>query len=154
MVKKLSTNMNKRALLSLPRTCPHLRLLHVRAFGWLAFEGYREGLDDQSESKFSAMLPEIHELASWAFGPEGLPNLQILAYGDFSYRGRRPHLVLCRFKSLDGVDIQKSAAGLSDLAYREVTKEDVSEQEILYTNAHFLEACPEDPLLYKQNRPF
>ena len=136
------------------RVCPRLRLLHVRAFRWLVYEGYREGLDDRSESKFSAALPEIHELASWAFGPEGLPSLKVLAYGDFSYRGRRPNLVLAGFKSLDDSHIQESAAGLSDLAYREVTKADVSEQEILYANAHFLEACPEDPLLYERNRPF
>jgi hypothetical protein len=152
--KDLSANMNKRAIFSLPRTCPRLRLLHVRAFGWLAYEGHREPFDDKSESKFSAALPEIHELASWAFGPEGLPSLQVLAYGDFSYRGRRPNLVLCRSKSLDDSDIQKSASRLSSLAYREVTKADFSEQEILYTNAHFLEACPEDSLLYKRNRPF
>lgn len=151
--KILSANMNKRALFSLPRTCPRLRLLRVRAFGWLAYQ-YLEGLDDKSECKFSAALPEIHQLASWAFGPEGLPSLQVLAYGDFSYRGRRPNLVLCRCELLDDSDIQKSAAGLSGLAYREVTKADISEQETLYTNAHFLEACPEDSLLYVGNRPF
>jgi hypothetical protein len=152
--KLLYSNMNQGDLFSLRRTCPHLRLLHVRAFGWLAFEGYREGLDDKSDTKFSAALSEIHELASWAFGPEGLPSLQVLAYGDFSYRGRRPSLVLCRSKSLHDFDIQRSAPGTLDLAYREVTKTDVSEQEILWNNADFLEACPEDPLLYQRNCPF
>jgi hypothetical protein len=62
--------------------------------------------------------------------------------------------VLYRSKSLDDSDIQKSAAGLSSLVYREVIKADFSEQEILYTNTDFLEACPEDSLLYKRNRPF
>ena len=39
----------------------------------------------------SGLLPreriEDYEFAQWAFGPRGLPNLQILAFGDFSERG-------------------------------------------------------------------
>ena len=30
----------------------------------------------------------LKDLARWAFGPRGLPNLKLLAYGDFSYDGR------------------------------------------------------------------
>jgi hypothetical protein len=144
--------MDKLDLFFLP-SCSHLKLLHVRAFGWLSFKGYREGLDDKSESEFYAALPGIHDLANWAFGPDGLPSLQVLAYGDFSYRGRRPNLVFCRSK-LDDSDVQKSAIGVFDLTYREVTKADVSEQEILDINADFLEACPEDSLLYESKCPF
>jgi hypothetical protein len=35
-----------------------------------------------------------------------------------------------------------------------VRKEDVAEQEILQINTRFLEAYPEDSLLYKGGRPF
>jgi hypothetical protein len=30
----------------------------------------------------------FHDLAQWAFGPEGFASLQLIAYGDFSYDGR------------------------------------------------------------------
>ncbi len=33
-------------------------------------------------------IPGLSALAMWAFGPCGLPNLKVLAYGDFSHHGR------------------------------------------------------------------
>lgn len=36
----------------------------------------------------ASQVPGLTNLASWAFGPSGLQNLQVLAYGDFSYQGR------------------------------------------------------------------
>jgi hypothetical protein len=134
--------------------CPHLRLLHVRAFGWLGFKGFHEGFHDESEEKFSVALPDIHKFASWAFGPDGLPSLQVLCYGDFSYQGRRPYVTFCRSKSLDCRNGYESISRISDKSYRAVTREDVAEQEILHINACFLEACPEDSLLYKSGHPF
>jgi hypothetical protein len=134
--------------------CPRLQLLHVRALGWLGFKGYREGFHDESEEEFSAALPDIHQFTSWAFGPDGLPSLQVLCYGDFSYQGRRPYISFCRSKSLDCQNAYDSNSRISVQAYRVVRREDVTEQEILQINARFLEACPEDSLLYKGGRPF
>lgn len=34
------------------------------------------------------LLAELLRFANWAFGPNGLPTLQVLAFGDFSYNGR------------------------------------------------------------------
>ncbi|MCJ1395106.1 hypothetical protein MMC18_007987 [Xylographa bjoerkii] len=31
---------------------------------------------------------DLYDFAEWAFGPEGFPKLQILAFGDFCYKGR------------------------------------------------------------------
>jgi hypothetical protein len=45
-------------------------------------------------------MPELLEFADWAFGPEGLPKLDILAYGDFSHRGRQPNILLCQSRDL------------------------------------------------------
>lgn len=28
---------------------------------------------------------ELHRFAEWAFGPDGLPELQVFAFGDFSH---------------------------------------------------------------------
>jgi hypothetical protein len=40
----------------------------------------------------------VREFADWAFGAEGLPDLQVLAWGDFSHEGRyaRHNVLLCR----------------------------------------------------------
>jgi hypothetical protein len=45
-------------------------------------------------------MPKLLEFADWAFGPDGLPKLDILAYGDFYHRGRRPNVLLCRSRDL------------------------------------------------------
>lgn len=134
--------------------CPHLQLLHVRSLGWLAFRGYREGFHDESEELFSATLPDVHQFASWAFGPNGLPSLQVLCYGDFSYQGRRPYITFCRSKSLDFQNGYESNSWISDRTYRMITRQDIVEQEILQINASFLGACAEDSLLHKGGHPF
>ncbi|KAG9228716.1 hypothetical protein BJ875DRAFT_547533 [Amylocarpus encephaloides] len=53
-----------------------LTLLHIR----------RTGTDRRSiEAR------ELHNFADWAFGPHGVPRLQVLEYGDFSYGDRYAH---------------------------------------------------------------
>jgi hypothetical protein len=49
--------------------------------------------DEEKENRDS-----FFNLADWAFGPEGLPDLQVLVFGDFSYDGRyQEHQIrLCR----------------------------------------------------------
>jgi len=56
---------------------------------------------------------ELLDFVIWAFGPQGLPDLQIIAYGDFSAQGR-----YTRFNSLfrrdrDGLfcELTKAASG-------------------------------------------
>jgi hypothetical protein len=46
--------------------------------------------------EFSEALPNVKRFTSWAFGPDGLPGLEILAYGDFSFRDRQPNVSMCR----------------------------------------------------------
>ncbi|OJJ52145.1 hypothetical protein ASPSYDRAFT_95845 [Aspergillus sydowii CBS 593.65] len=49
-------------------------------------------------------LQEFVRLVQWAFGPVGLPALQILAFGDFSHGDRyREQQVLLRRKRVDGL---------------------------------------------------
>jgi hypothetical protein len=43
---------------------------------------------------------------------------------------------------------------VSTQVYKRVTRDDVAEQEILRNNANFLQACPEDSLLYEAGHPF
>jgi hypothetical protein len=57
------------------------------------FESSRTGLSDDSDasgaiSSESAEIKEVLDFADWAFGPNGLPKLEVLAFGDFSYQER------------------------------------------------------------------
>ena len=38
--------------------------------------------------KGSAEIQEVLDFANWAFGPTGLPNLEVMAFGDFTHEGR------------------------------------------------------------------
>jgi len=83
-------------------------------------------------------MPELLKFADWAFGPEGLPELDILAYGDFSHRDRQPNILMCRSRDLTPVS----------KPHRQLTKKDVKLWEVVQDNLDLLEACPEDYLLH------
>jgi hypothetical protein len=93
-------------------------------------------------------MPELLEFADWAFGSEGLPELDILAYGDFSYQGRQPNTLLCRSQGLKQIMAGTKATPASKSLYREATIEDVRLWKIVQDNLDLLEACPEDYLLH------
>lgn len=73
------------------------------------------------------------DFAQWAFSPDGLPQLQVMAYGDFSFDGRfaKYNVILCR--SHDG--------------YRPLTRKDVPAWDLLQANMDMLSACPYDPIM-------
>ena len=77
---------------------PQCRLLHIRSsrkneqkISTTRLESYGEAAPDSPLPRpGNRFLPlrELLEFAQWAFGSDGLPNLQIIAYGDFSHNGR------------------------------------------------------------------
>ena len=90
----------------------------------------------------------LSDLASWAFGPNGLLNLHVLAYGDFSYQGRyiEDTFVFGRNKKF-----VKSSRELplplreSDFGYSLLRKDE--RNDVLARYGDFLEACPVDSLV-------
>jgi hypothetical protein len=116
-------------------------------------ESITEGVNKRADQEFSEALPEVFNFAHWAFGPDGLPELEILAYGDFSYQGRQPNMLLCRSHDSMGDMTDESqdteAAKASNGLYRQVLKEDIRSWEIVQEHSDFLEACPEDHLLHQ-----
>ena len=94
--------------------------------------------------KFSNALPSMIEFAKWVFGPDGLPQLQILAFGDFAFAGRQPNIAWGRLESMPGGNDPQNG----DLPFREITKTDAWLWGRLQENLDFLEACPEDQLLH------
>ena len=100
----------------------------------------------RNDLEFRNALPAVETFAHWAFGRDGLPDLDLLAYGDFACDDRQPNILFCR--SVDEI-VQagrsvKSAGG----GFREVKKEERQLHDLFRENTDFLEACPEDCLLH------
>ncbi|GAB1316467.1 hypothetical protein MFIFM68171_06677 [Madurella fahalii] len=88
--------------------------------------------------------PSLHRLAEWAFGPQGIPSLQLIAFGDFAYRRNG--------WSLHNIFVCRSAdKGSGDRAYRVFGARDKEHEDewapIVAPYWPFLEACPVGPLL-------
>lgn len=79
-------------------------------------------------------IQEFLRFANWAFGAEGLPDLRVLAWGDFSHEGRYPrhNLLLCK----------------AEIGYRTLTKADVTCWDLVHDNMDMLSACAVDPVMY------
>lgn len=126
---------------------PPLKLLHLRVTGWVtSWIAVLEDDVERADDWFSDGLPPLRRFADWAFGPDGLPALEALAYGDFTFKGRQPNILLCR--SRDTVVDGEDAASPPGPIFREVTPRDVSLWDLVQENLDFLEACPEDYLLH------
>lgn len=93
-------------------------------------------------------VPGLHTLASWAFGPNGLTNLQILAYGDFSYQGRyfEDTFVFRRNPNPHGPrELAFPSHGFDCGYYSLLQKEE--RRLVMAQYGEFLEACPVDSLV-------
>lgn len=137
-----------------------IKLLHVRVSGADTYGAYDESVSEVSSmarrQKMSLdrdraqRVPGLSAFASWAFGPDGLPNLRVLAYGDFSYHGRyiEDTFVFGRDEFVESC--RESTHSMTDsevdCGYSLLTKEQRNEVMELYGD--FLEACPVDVLVY------
>lgn len=106
--------------------------------------GSDEGSGSDEVSEGYPLRQQLRRLAEWAFGPDGIPSLKVIACGDYAYGGRPPdfehfEVILCRpeagseegFRVLDRLDDES----------RE------EREEIIDAYRDFLEACPVGPLL-------
>ncbi|PWY88399.1 hypothetical protein BO70DRAFT_331792 [Aspergillus heteromorphus CBS 117.55] len=74
---------------------PNIKILHLRSSGPMR----RRQTDEDSAEMVAISNDAILEpIAQWAFGPCGYLNLQVLAFGDFSYDGyyNEYNILLCR----------------------------------------------------------
>ncbi|OOF96530.1 hypothetical protein ASPCADRAFT_167416 [Aspergillus carbonarius ITEM 5010] len=121
---------------------PSCKLVHVRTSGVVLDRLINSGQPNWfSESlytyKYGEDLPyqpeEISDFAQWAFSADGLPNLQVLAWGDFSYGGRysKFNLLLCR----------------SDDGYQPLTPFNTVSWGVFQDNLDMMAACPLDDIL-------
>lgn len=116
---------------------------------------FHEFLSTDIKEKAGALFPDIPRdelaFAHWAFGPDGLTTLQVLALGDFSFQGRfaDDQLLLCHKEprtSQSADDALLTTAHGPELTFREVTGEDRNLQALVDAQSDLLEACPVDSL--------
>lgn len=126
------------------------------SFGDIAKNVFHEFLSTDVEEKAGALFPKVPQnelaFAHWAFGPDGLTTLQVLALGDFSFQGRfaDDQVLLCRQEqrtSGSADDALSPTANPPELTFREVTGEDVNLQALIDAQSDLLEACPVGSLL-------
>ncbi len=96
---------------------------------------------------------DLLEFASWVFGNEGIPSLQVLAYGDFSFGGRFENhsFIFCRGEwELEGEPKENGEGGdirFRTLPFRLLRDGDAEMKELVSENRDFLTTCPTDTIL-------
>ncbi|QSS64918.1 hypothetical protein I7I51_01993 [Histoplasma capsulatum] len=123
-------------------TRPVCKLLHLRTSGIVldGLVGFEEeapasdvfGTTVLGRRPFQTSEDE-YNFAEWAFSTDGLPNLQILALGDFSFEGRysKYNVLLCR----------------SDSGYQILTRLNTQSWDLVQNNTDMLAACPFDAIM-------
>jgi hypothetical protein len=87
------------------------------------------------------LTAEVLNFAEWAFSPDGLPDLKILAYGDFSNEGRwaKYNMLLCRDQS----PLEQMGS-----KFRVLIDLDTFYWDLIDDNMDMLAACPADPIMW------
>jgi hypothetical protein len=110
--------------------------------------------DYLANSKLAEAPQSLLKFDHWAFGAEGIPSLQVLAYGDFSFEGRfdYPRLLLCReeWQAWRNPKDNSDNSGARTLPFRPIRPSDVKMRELIRENMDFLEACPADTIFIKE----
>ncbi|KAI1745254.1 hypothetical protein F4680DRAFT_97570 [Xylaria scruposa] len=114
-----------------------LKVLHVRQS---RLDIQRFGSWCFKTRKPDSMTPEFQDLVSWVFGPDGINSLQLLAFGDFSCRGRlyAYNLILCR---------KDAPVADGELPYHRLDPWLARNKSLSDSVCEFLEACPSAPLM-------
>lgn len=108
-----------------------MQVLHLRNYNY----------SDENKNQQQAREQAAQEFAQWAFATDGIPSLQIIAVGDFSYTSRfsTSGSFLCKNS--------QPARALSGLNYRTITEVDQQLWELIDRYWNALTACPPCPVL-------
>jgi hypothetical protein len=96
---------------------------------------------------YSSSAVEVREFADWVFGPEGIADLKILAYGDFSYQDRysQQQVILGRSETHGSDAISSDSPNRS---YRPTYGMDCEVWNDVEDGEETLRACPLDLVEY------
>ena len=97
--------------------------------------------------EYSLIPFEILTFANWAFGPHGVPSLQVLAYGDFSFDGRFSQYNTLMCPGTGWSTPAQQPTGELGWTFRRLKKSDKVLWDLVNKNADFLGACPTDLIL-------
>jgi hypothetical protein len=99
-----------------------------------------------AEHRPQELTKSLHDLAQWAFGPQGLPSLEVIVYGDFSpmVRYAQSQVYLCRHAGLQQ-DCEQDMAGQT---YRHFSRDDWWQRDQLRRFSNMLAACPTSPSIH------
>lgn len=89
----------------------------------------------------------LNDLAQWAFGPDGLPSLEVIAFGDFSYNGRYAwgNVILSRKRGRQ-CEFHKDSKWPCHCVFEYIEDDDAISWDLLDEYSDMLEACPMEPL--------
>ncbi|KAH9204561.1 hypothetical protein DL95DRAFT_529207 [Leptodontidium sp. 2 PMI_412] len=109
-------------------------------------------LDSFDTAEIQCLPTELREFTNWAFGPHGLPTLEVLAFGDFSYDGRFDvrNKLFCRHTRSTRYPGDGTSQQIHDklvLTFRPVRENDWKLWDLIDRNTEFLKACPTDSIL-------
>jgi hypothetical protein len=119
-----------------------------------SIRGAEAEADLEALVELSKLPSNVIEFSHWAFGAGGIPSLQALAYGDFSFEGRfrSENIILCRqtwtipkWKSNTLRDDKEGER----LHFRPIKDSDIKMMELVSENMDFLGACPVDSIVVK-----
>jgi hypothetical protein len=109
-------------------------------------------LDSFDTAEILRLPTELLEFTNWAFGPHGLPTLEVLAFGDFSHDGRFDvhNKLFCRHTRstrYPGDDTSQRIHDKLVLTFRPVKGNDRELWDRINRNTEFLKACPTDSII-------
>ena len=126
------------------RRTVHERLLPIQ-------HAFRMSLDEtKRRMKRLLNMMEFLNFVKWAFGPDGLPNLLIIAYGDFSLKERFgwTQILFCRYPRpgvcISSAQEDKSGVFGPALPFRIMHPEDEYLWDEIDGGREMLKACPQD----------
>jgi hypothetical protein len=86
----------------------------------------------------------LQDLAQWAFGPDGLLSLEVIAFGDFSYEGRHKESQVLLVRNTGQGNFRD---GVIQRTFRYRLPTDRWQKILLEDYSTALAALPADPLL-------
>jgi hypothetical protein len=100
------------------------------------------------DNERSTEAMDLRNFATWAFGPQGLPRLQVLAHSDFLYGNRyaQQNTLLCRRPNPFLNPTNCTAQAPNATGFKVMTGDDWNRIGNIDAYMEVLEACPVDYL--------
>jgi hypothetical protein len=117
--------------------------------------GEAEAFADVNAERELRRLPrDFLPFARWAFGPEGISSLKVLAYGDFSLDGQfdwHNHIFCRKEWTVPRTNSRREGREEVTLPCRPIRDSDTEMRELVERNMDFLQACPHESIVIESD---